>query len=182
MAKEKGFYAAAGLTVDIIPYTVGSQSVVENVVTNEAQYGTGRSSLIADRVNGKPVVLLAAIFQDTPSILLTLADRGIETPSDLVGRKIMINSDGLVEAGIMGMLWAENVRIHDVIHQRQSYNINDLINGVTDAMHCYISNEPYILQQRKIGFHVFLPKDFGQNYYGDFYSPLSEKQDTILIG
>lgn len=177
MAKEKSFYQDAGLNVEIISYTNGKQNVVQNVTTGIAQYGTGRSSLIVDKMAGKPVVLLAAIFQDSPSVLLTRVDTGIERISDLVGRKIMISSDALVSADYMGMLAEENVRPHDIVHQPHSYNLDDLINKKTDAMACYVSNEPYILKQKNIAFRSFSPKDFGQNYYGDLL--FTSKREAI---
>jgi polar amino acid transport system substrate-binding protein len=167
MALEKGYYQRAGLQVDIVPYTHGNQDVVAEVLSRPGVYGTGRSSLVVDRVMGKPVVILSAIFQDAPSVLLTRNDTGINSVSDLVGRKIMISSDALAAAEYLGMFAQQGVRQHDIIHQKHSYNLNDLIEKKTDAMACYVSNEPYILKERGIGFNAFHPKDFGQNYYGD---------------
>ncbi len=167
MALEKGFYRDAGLQVKIIPYTQGSQDVVDTVTSAPGIYGTGRSSLVVDRVLGKPVVALAAIFQDAPSVLLTRKDTGIQAISDLVGRKIMISADALAAAEYLGMFAQQGVRRHDIIHQNHSYNLDDLISGKTDAMACYVSNEPYILREKGIGFNAFHPNDFGQDYYGD---------------
>lgn len=167
MAKEKGFYKTAGLSVKIIPYENGSQDVVQEISKGKVQYGAGRSSLIVDRVVGKPVVVVAAIFQHSPAVLLTRDDTGIERISDLIGRNVMISSEALVSADIMGMLTAENVRPHDIIHQRHSFNLDDLILKKTDAMASYVSNEPFVLRERAIGFRMFHPKDYGQDYYGD---------------
>lgn len=167
MAKEKGFYADAGLDVAIQPFTFETSDVVAHVLSGKATYGTGRSSLLAARVQGKAVVVLSAIFQDSPSILLVRADSGIETVSDLIGRKIMITPDELGAAATMGMLQYEGVRAFDVIRQQHSYDLQDLIDGKTDAMASYISNEPYMLKERGIGYKAFSPKDYGQDYYGD---------------
>ncbi|GGF60457.1 hypothetical protein GCM10011332_12750 [Terasakiella brassicae] len=167
MAKEKGFYRDRGLDVAIQPFTFENDDVVAQVLTGKATYGTGRSSLLATRVQGKPVVVLAAIFQDTPSILLTRKDTGIENISDLIGRKIMITPDELGAAATMGMLQQEGVRAFDIIRQKHSYNLDDLITGKTDAMASYISNEPFILKEKGIAFNSFAPKDYGQAYYGD---------------
>jgi len=167
MAKEKGFFEAHGLDVKIVPFTFGSPDVVEEVIGHPATYGTGRSSLIASRVQGKPVVVLAAIFQDTPSILLTRKDTKIGDVSDLVGRRIMITPDELGAAATMGMLASEGVRAFDIIRQKHSYNLDDLIDGKTDAMACYISNEPFVLKEKGIEFNGFAPKDYGQDFYGD---------------
>jgi len=167
MAKEKGFYRDRGLDVSIQPFTFESADVVAQVLTGRATYGTGRSSLLAARVQGKPVVVLAAIFQDTPSVLLTRKDTGIENISDLIGRKIMITPEELGAAATMGMLQQEGVRAFDVIRQKHSYNLDDLITGKTDAMASYVSNEPFLLKEKGVAFNSFAPKDYGQVYYGD---------------
>ncbi|WP_165602681.1 ABC transporter substrate-binding protein [Candidatus Terasakiella magnetica] len=167
VAKEKGFYEKAGLDVEIIPFTFGSPNVVNDVVEGRATYGTGRSSLLAAHVKGLPVVALSAIFQETPSVLLTRDDTGIEHLSDLIGRRIMITPDELGAASTIGMLASEGLRVFDVVRMDHSYNLDDLINKKTDAMACYVSNEPFVLKEKGVGFNSFSPKDFGQNYYGD---------------
>ncbi len=167
MAKEKGFYQNAGLDVEIIPFTFGSSNVVEDVVLGKATYGTGRSSLLAARYQGLPVVALAAVFQETPSVLLTRTDTGIENISDLIGRRIMITPDELGAAATMGMLASQGLRAFDIVRIKHSYNLDDLINKNTDAMACYVSNEPFVLKEKGVAFNSFAPSQYGQNYYGD---------------
>jgi ABC-type nitrate/sulfonate/bicarbonate transport system substrate-binding protein len=167
IAKEKGFYSEAGLDVTILPFTSEGGNVVEQVLSGQATYGTGRSSLVVERFQGKPVVVMAAIFQEAPTILLTLKESGITRVSELVGRRVMINLDELDSAAALGMLAAEGVRPFDVIHQKHSYNLDDLITSKTDAMAAYVSNEPYILEERAIEYKSFAPKDYGQSHYGD---------------
>lgn len=60
--------------------------VVDKVLKNKATYGTGRSSLLIDRYKGKKIILLSAIFQDSPSVLLT-TDLNITQPKDLKNKK-----------------------------------------------------------------------------------------------
>ncbi|RLA71775.1 MAG: histidine kinase, partial [Epsilonproteobacteria bacterium] len=57
MAKEKGFYADAGLEVEIKKFNYLT-NVVDEVLDGRATYGVGRSSLIKLRAEGKKVVLL----------------------------------------------------------------------------------------------------------------------------
>lgn len=55
VAKEKGFYEELDLNVTIKEYQQG-MNVVNSVVSKESTYGVGKSSLVIDRNNGKPVV------------------------------------------------------------------------------------------------------------------------------
>jgi len=178
MAKEKGFYAAAGLEVDILPYSIGETDVVAKVMSGEAQYGINYSSLVYDYHRGQPVVALAAIFQDSPLVLLSLADTGIASPKDLKGRKVMIGGDALNAIPIMALLYSHGVLREDIIKQAHSHDIEDLISRRTDAMTAYISNEPFRMQERGQAYRVFNPRQAGISFYGNLlFSSAAEVQN-----
>ena len=69
-ALQQGYYRDAGLDVSIVPATPGSDPALA-VIDGKAEYGVGTSSLLIQRNAGKPVVILAVIFQHSPYILLT---------------------------------------------------------------------------------------------------------------
>ncbi|MDA3946070.1 MAG: ABC transporter substrate-binding protein [Helicobacteraceae bacterium] len=165
IAKEKGFYDEVGLDVTLKAYAPGIDTVDE-VVSQRSQYALGRSSLLLERAKGTPVVALAAIFQSSPSVLIA-TDPKIKTPRELNGKRIMVTSDEVESAAIMGMLLANGIRPDEVALQNHSMNYRDLIDSKTDAMSCYLSNEPYLLQEAKADFTVFDPKEYGFNFYGD---------------
>ena len=165
IAKEKGFYDEAGLDVTIKEYAKGIDTVDE-VVSQRAQYGLGRSTLLLERAKGAPVIALAAIYQSSPSVLIT-TDTKIKSPKDLKGKRIMITPDEAGSAAVMGMLLANGIRRDDIVSQPHSLDYRDLIEHRTDAMACYLSNEPYLLLQEKVAFTAFDPKQYGFDFYGD---------------
>ena len=61
VAKELGFYDEAGLDVNIKEYEFGTD-VTEDVISRKAHFGVGQSSLILERMEGKPVYLLFGHF------------------------------------------------------------------------------------------------------------------------
>ena len=65
VAKERGFYDDAGLDVTIKEYEFG-MDVTADVVSQKADFGVGRSSLILERMEGKPVFLLWPFFNIHP--------------------------------------------------------------------------------------------------------------------
>jgi len=54
VAKERGFYQDAGLDVEIREYDFGME-VTEDVLSQKADFGVGRSSLILEKMHGKDV-------------------------------------------------------------------------------------------------------------------------------
>lgn len=165
-AIEKGYYRDAGLDVQLLEATPGSDPL-EAVLSDQAQYGVGTSSLLLARKAGKPVVVLAAIFQHSPLVLVARQDKaskGTQGIHDIVGRRVMIEpqSDEL-----FAYLKQEGItpdRLRQVPH---SFRVEDLIEGRVDAMSAYVSNELFYLERANFDYQVFTPRTGGIDFYGD---------------
>lgn len=67
-------------------------------MSGRAQYGVGTSSLLLAHQAGKPVVVLAAVFQHSPLVLITRQDaqsQNTQAIHDIVGKRVMIEPDEL---------------------------------------------------------------------------------------
>ena len=173
MAKEKGFYKDLNLDVQIKESTFKTD-VIKEIETQKTDFAIGSSSLIIEKINGKDIVVLSAIYQESPLVLLVKKDSNINSVKDLKNKKIMITADAKYSASILAMLSANELTVNDFTVQIHSFNINDLIKGNTDAMASYISNEPIILKEKDIEYRVFNPKDFGFDFYSDILFSSSE--------
>jgi len=166
MAKEKGFYKDAGFDVELKKFDYDIDTLKE-VSEGRATYGVGRPSIIKYDSSGKDVVLLAAILQSSPNILLALKSSGISKIKDFRNKRLMQTMD-LVESVSFGALikskGLENLSVTMVEH---TFNINDLIDGKVDLYSGYISNEPYILEEKGIPYTIFTPKEEGFDFYSD---------------
>jgi polar amino acid transport system substrate-binding protein len=177
MAVEKGYYREAGLDVTLKPFQFGMLPS-EEVISGRADYGTGRSSLLIDRINNKPVVALAAIFQSSPNVLLARKDSGIKSIKDFKGKRIMLTRDAQDSITYQAMLNSEGLTFDDVVRQEHTFNLDDLIQGRTDLMACYLSNEPFRMQERHVEPIGFAPKDYGFDFYSDIlFTSEQELQD-----
>lgn len=163
-AVEKGFYRDAGLEVELIEGKPGVD-FVEEVISGNAEYGTEVPYLAIERNNEKPIVVLAAIFQHSPHVLLLRADSGIETPQQLSGKRVMIRVDST--ASVMAMFADEGVPLEKIELQEHSWNLDDLIDGKTDAIAAYITDGPFILEEKGIAWKVIKPISYGIDFYGD---------------
>jgi ABC-type nitrate/sulfonate/bicarbonate transport system substrate-binding protein len=165
IAKEKGFYKDAGLDVEIKKYTFNTD-VVKEVTSHKTNFGIGRSSLLINRSKGEKVVLLSAIFQSSPLILLTTPKSGIKTINDFVNKRIMYSPDVAETISLQAMTSKYGVTNKMKVFKR-TFNIDDLIDGKIDLIAAYTSNEPFLLKQRGIKPVIFHPKDYGFNFYND---------------
>ena len=166
VAKEKGYYADSGLDVTILD-AQNRQDPFDAVMKGKAQYGVGRSSLIVDYINGAPLVLMAAIFQSSPMMLLTRQDSNISKAQDLKNKRVMLTGDTVEGAEMQAMLRSVGLRTTDLFVQKHSYDPMSLARHETDAMVAYLSNEPYILQKAGIETRAIHPKDYGFDFYSD---------------
>jgi ABC-type nitrate/sulfonate/bicarbonate transport system substrate-binding protein len=176
IAKEKGFYKEVGLEVDILEYQ-NHHDPIETLIAKPGHYAIGRLSWMIDRMNGKPIVALMALFQSAPSVLIS-TNPAIKTPKDLAHKRIMMTSDESSSVPIISMLLTHGLRLEDITLQEHSFNVDDLIQGRTDAMASYISNEPFTLEQQQIPHTIFNPKEYGFDFYGDIlYTSEAEMQN-----
>jgi len=166
MAKEKGFYKDVGFDVDIYPFK-HAMNVYKEVTEGRADYGVGRSSLVQYDSGGNDIVLLAAIFQSSPQILLTLESSGIKKIEDFAGKSMMQTKNLLQSASINAMIKSTGLSLDEIHIIEHSFNIQDFINHNVDIYSAYISNEPYLLNKEGIKYRAFSPKDYGFDFYSD---------------
>ncbi|OTE96093.1 hypothetical protein BCS42_15990 [Crenothrix sp. D3] len=164
-AVQQGYYKDAGLDV-VIHEGAPDKIAINEVLKGHAQYGVANSELILNRLKGDPLVLLAAIFQHSPSVLLARKDAGIFSPSDLIGKKIMMLATD-VDADFVAMFSNEHLDIKKMNVVSSSLDIQDLATGKVDAFNGYISNEPFFLKQQGVEFTVLNPRNYGVDFYSD---------------
>ncbi|NQY92734.1 MAG: ABC transporter substrate-binding protein [Campylobacteraceae bacterium] len=182
VAKEKGFYQEFGLDVKIKKFT-SSTNILNTVLEDEAQFGISSSSLLIENSLGKDVLLLGAIFQSSPLVLLALKDSGINTLEDIKGKKVMISKEEAFFVTLQTMLKSKNINISDLQILEHSFNVDDLINKKTDLLLAYSTNQPFTLQEKGYESKIFHPKDYGFDFYEDliFTTNKFQKQNPQVV-
>lgn len=165
-ALEKGYYAREGLNVEIREAGPRAPTPLDEVTHGHAQYGVGNSGLVVAYQRGKPVVALAAIFQRSPNVWLSLDKSGISAPGDLADKRLMLTRS--VENAELLLLFAnEGIDVDRLDLIPSSFVIQDLIDGKVGAFNAYSSNEPFLLKRRGIPYRVLDPHDYGVDFYSD---------------
>jgi PAS domain S-box-containing protein len=165
-AIEKGYYVEEGLDVklrELNPET----NYIEDVLKGNAQYGVADAGLLIPRLQGQPVVLLAQIFQHSPLVFLALQRSGIRTPFDLKGKTIMIDNNLYKYPSLNAMIIKALDKIDEVIRIPETYHNEDLLEGKTDVMVAYITDQPFWFKEKGMRVNVIDPWDYGIDFYGD---------------
>lgn len=164
-AQEQGYYREVGLDVRLREAGPGIDAL-ETVLSGQAQYGVGTSSLLLARKAGRPVVVLAVVFQHSPLVLVARqgGSAGTQGIHDLVGKRVMIEpqSDELI-----AYLKREGITLDRLVQIPHSFRSEDLIEGRVDAISAYVTNEPYYLERAGIAYQIYTPRSDGIDFYGD---------------
>jgi len=163
-AKEKGFYAEEKLDVTIRERIPGINNI-EQVLKDLSQYGVADTGLLEQRLGGKPVVVLASIFQHSPLVYLTLKDSGIVSPYELRGKRVM--EDSYDNAPLLAMLYETGISTDEFTHLSNSFNPDDLINGKTDAMVSYLTDQIDYFKNKGVEINIIDPRNYGIDFLGD---------------
>lgn len=163
-AIQQGYYRDAGLRVTLREGGPGVDAVAE-VVTGRSDFGVGLSSLVLDYLNGAPVVMLANIFQHSPS---TLIARGYNRRlADLARGGRIALMVGHQDAELKAMFIDEGIALNKLDLSATSRHLEDFLAGRIEAFNGYVSNEPYLLEQRDVPYTSLKPQSYGIDFYGD---------------
>ncbi|MEZ8825406.1 EAL domain-containing protein [Vibrio amylolyticus] len=174
-AVEKGFYAEEGLDVILHAGDPDHQPISE-VLSEQAQYAVGNSEILFERLKGQPLVALAAIFQHSPSVLITLKSSNINTVHDLIGKNVMLANQN-EDADFLTMFLNEGIALSQLNITPSSYRLDDLITGKTDAFNSYSTNEPFLLKQLGIPFNIIHPINYRVDFYSDILFTTEKERD-----
>ncbi len=163
MAKELGIYESAGLDVTIIEAQPGMKPI-EEVLQGKADFGVGTSDLVRYRAEGHPVVVLGVIFQHSPTALLLPQKQTPYSIHDIAALPVMIESHA---AEIWAYFQNEGIDIEKINSVEHSFDVEDIIAGKAKAMSIYVTDEPFVLQEKAFDYQLFHPLTAGIDFYGD---------------
>src|ERR1700716_924022 len=142
-ALEQGFYRDAGLDVTIREGGPGID-VAETVASGKADFGVCSASVLREWTVGRHLVVLAAIFQRSPAVILVARRADISSEPELRRRTTVGTA---ASAEIAAMLKREGGDYGALRRVPQEGNPGDLLAGRADAMVAYSTSEPFVLEQ-----------------------------------
>ncbi len=182
MAKEKGFYKDFGLDVSFKEYEI-DLDISKEVESGKSEFGIGYSGIILDKLQGRDIKLLNAIYQSSPHVLVSLESSGIQSIKDFQGKRISMTNSHSKTANIKSMIYSHNVTLDEMTKVPYSYDIGQLIDKKVDITSVYLSNEIFQLEKKNIPYKIWDPKDYGFSFYDNilFTSTKLTQEEPELI-
>jgi ABC-type nitrate/sulfonate/bicarbonate transport system substrate-binding protein len=146
LAIDKGFYAERGLSVEYLP---GGPNVVPEgaLLTGKADIAITQmvSTGTAIVQKGAPLKIIGAQYQKSPQGVVSMSSSVIAGPQDLIGRTIAVPT--LSMRTFMGF-----AKLHGLTDKVRvvpyTFDPTPLINGQIDATFEFVTQVPYIIEQR----------------------------------
>ncbi|WP_297003863.1 ABC transporter substrate-binding protein [uncultured Corynebacterium sp.] len=161
VAQQRNYFRDEGLDVTILP---GGPEVAADaqVVSGNADMAILTSEALANAVaNGAPLVGIGAVYQRSPSVILTKADSGITTPKDLEGRRFgMSQTDQRVYDPFFASTGVDTSRITKVAIGADP---SSLMSGEVDAMSAVAANQPVVVRENGVETREIPLADYGYN-------------------
>jgi len=142
LAKERGYYAAEGIDLEIVPGQ-GSPMVVKLVGNGDNDFGFAEGpALVRGWEAGVPVTALHLLFAETPAVLFASKASGITKLQDVCGRKFGATIQSATYAQVKGMLKSAGVTCKLEEVPIAAGGSREFLSGAVDTLHTYLFNEP----------------------------------------
>jgi ABC-type nitrate/sulfonate/bicarbonate transport system substrate-binding protein len=178
IAIDKGYYAAEDLSVTYLPggpnlIPEGSLLARKADIALTSMLTTGKA--IAEK--GAALKIIGAQYQKSPIGVISLAEKGINAPKDLVGKSIAaptLSVDQLRAMIAVNKLPADKIKIVPY-----TFDPSPLIRGEVDAVFDFVTQLPFLVEQasgKKT--HSFLAYDYGIPFAIDLVTVSDETLKT----
>jgi NitT/TauT family transport system substrate-binding protein len=140
-ALARGFYAQAGLEVEILPGGPGS-GIKLKVAKGEADFGMNRcDDILLAASRDLPLMIVAATMQHDPMALMVHEESPVKTFRDLQGRVVI---------GNVGMAYFPFLeRKYGITFEKRqnTYGLGEFLANPDVIQQCVVTSEPYFAQQ-----------------------------------
>src|SRR5438874_1115658 len=187
----QGFYAEAGLTVDIQPGAPRGQTPtdpVRELAEGRAQFAVGGSELVIRAAQGLPLLVLAPIFQQSGTAVYYRADGDFGSPAALGKAKVA----RLPASDILGIELATALRAEGIDPEKlksspvePGQTLGVLADKTVDAAAGSAWDLPWLAKERNLNLKSFNPADYRVEFYGDTLftlQRLAKNQPDVVRG
>jgi ABC-type nitrate/sulfonate/bicarbonate transport system substrate-binding protein len=159
IADTKGYYKKLGFSgANLIS---GGPGVAQDaaVAAGKAMVGISAPDITGAAIaQGAPLVIIGAQYQKNPFAIMSLADKAIKTPKQMIGKKIGVQATN--EPVWTAFLKANKIDPGKIDKVTVQFDTTPLVAGEVDGWFSFITNEPNELKAKGVDTYAFLLNDF----------------------
>lgn len=168
LADANGYYKQLGFSS--VNLMAGGPNVQQDsvVASGKAFVGISSPDITAAAINqGAPIIAVGAQYQKNPFAVMSLKSKPINTPQDMLGKKIGVQSTN--EAVWSAFLKANNIDASKVNKVPVQFDPQPLVAGEVDGWFSFFTNEPNLLKTKGVDTVTFLLNDYGYPLVSEIY-------------
>ena len=180
VAKDLGYFKEEGLDVEIVQPPEGSTTAL--IGAGGAEFGISFQDTLAKsfaRENPVPVTAVAAILQHNTSGIISLKEKGIDSPKKLEGKKYATWEDNIEQAILKKLVTDDKGDFSKV--KLIPYTITDVVTGLktdVDAVWVYYAWDGIATERAGLQTNFLKIRDYGEEL--DYYSPVIIANNDFL--
>ena len=180
VAKDLGYFKEEGLDVEIVQPPEGSTTAL--IGAGGAEFGISFQDTLAKsfaRENPVPVTAVAAILQHNTSGIISLKEKGIDSPKKLEGKKYATWEDNIEQAILKKLVTDDKGDFSKV--KLIPYTITDVVTGLktdVDAVWVYYAWDGIATKRAGLQTNFLKIRDYGEEL--DYYSPVIIANNDFL--
>ena len=139
-AKWQGYYDDLGLEVEIRPSSRSDGSIIapiEEVKNGNADFAIGALDILIGKDKGIDLIVLAPIFQRSPSAVFSLPSTPINNIEQLSKLRIAASNNDATKMEVEALFRSQGINLDKINFVDEPVDINTLINGKADAIVTY---------------------------------------------
>ncbi|MGY1814729.1 ABC transporter substrate-binding protein [Blastococcus sp. SYSU D00820] len=172
IADSEGIYEEEGVAFDWLP---GGPNVSPDTVVaaGTATVGNASAEVVAAAISeGAPLKIIGAGFKRSPFSIVSLAGTPIETPEDMIGKRIGVAAANQTQFDLF--LAINDIDPDELTIVPTQFDPSPVANGEVDGQVVYSINEPGQLNVQGVETHTMLFADFGFDVLTDVYFATEE--------
>ena len=180
VAKDLGYFKEEGLDVEIVQPPEGSTTAL--IGAGGAEFGISFQDTLAKsfaKENPVPVTAVAAILQHNTSGIISLKEKGIDSPKKLEGEKYATWEDNIEQAILKKLVTDDKGDFSKV--KLIPYTITDVVTGLktdVDAVWVYYAWDGIATERAGLQTNFLKIRDYGEEL--DYYSPVIIANNDFL--
>ena len=180
VAKDLGYFKEERLDVEIVQPPEGSTTAL--IGAGGAEFGISFQDTLAKsfaRENPVPVTAVAAILQHNTSGIISLKEKGIDSPKKLEGKKYATWEDNIEQAILKKLVTDDKGDFSKV--KLIPYTITDVVTGLktdVDAVWVYYAWDGIATERAGLQTNFLKIRDYGEEL--DYYSPVIIANNDFL--
>jgi PAS domain S-box-containing protein len=168
----QGYYAAAGLDVEIRPAFQPDGSFrdpIAEVASGRADFGTAGADILEAVDGGAPLMIVASVFQQSPVAFYAKAETRVSSLLDLTVLRVGARPKGIASVELRAMLREEGIDpgLVPLNPIEGDLGIEDLAAGRLDVAPGFTISAGWLAREYGLNLTALRPATYGVDFYGD---------------